>query len=277
MRVVVARADLAEARSALGGTVGLVPTMGALHDGHVALIEAAKASCDSVVVSIFVNPMQFNQSADLERYPRPIESDLALCAKLGVRLVWNPSVEVMYPNGLPEVWVTAGSLANQLEGPNRPGHFDGVLTVVTKLFAAVKPDRAYFGEKDYQQLSLIRRLVADLDTPTSIELVPTVRDPDGLALSSRNVFLSAEQRQEALSLIAALRAGQAAAEGGADADGVLAAARQRLSATEGVDVEYLELRDPSLGPVPESGPARLLVAARVGQTRLIDNVGLELA
>jgi pantoate--beta-alanine ligase len=281
MRVVSSRSALAEARSQLQGSVGLVPTMGALHAGHAALIEAARRSCDAVVVSIFVNPMQFSQATDLDRYPRPIGTDLARCAELGVDLVWNPDVDTVYPNGPAQVRVTAGALGEQLEGPNRPGHFDGVLTVVTKLLAAVRPQLAFFGEKDYQQLTLIRRLVADLDIDTRIEAVPTVRDPDGLALSSRNVFLSDLERQQALALIKALRAGQAA---GTDppvqmanrSAGVLAAAGTVLDMAEGVDVDYLELRDPDLGAAPASGPARLLVAARVGSTRLIDNMAIEL-
>jgi pantoate--beta-alanine ligase len=281
MRVVSSRSALTEARSQLQGSVGLVPTMGALHAGHVALIEAARRSCDAVVVSIFVNPMQFSQAADLDRYPRPIGEDLARCEELGVDLVWNPDVDTVYPNGPAQVRVTAGALGEQLEGPNRPGHFDGVLTVVTKLLAAVRPQLAFFGEKDYQQLTLIRRLVADLDIDTRIEAVPTVRDPDGLALSSRNVFLSDLERQQALALIRALRAGQAASTDPpvqmADRSaGVLAAAGTVLDMAEGVDVDYLELRDPDLGAAPASGPARLLVAARVGSTRLIDNVAIEL-
>jgi pantoate--beta-alanine ligase len=180
----------------------------------------------------------------------------------------------MYPSGPTKVQVTAGELAEQLEGPHRPGHFDGVLTVVTKLFAAVRPDRAYFGEKDYQQLTLLRRMVADLDSPVRIVAVPTVREPDGLALSSRNVFLSAAERRSALALSAALQAGRDAAGNSA---AVLGAAGKVLSAAEGVDVDYLQLRDPELGPTPRSGPARLLVAARVGSVRLIDNLAVELA
>jgi pantoate--beta-alanine ligase len=260
LHVASTRAELAAARAKLAGTVALVPTMGALHAGHRALIEAAKAGCDSVLVSIFVNPMQFDQAADLDRYPRPIEADLALCEELGVDVVWNPSVETMYPQGPARVWVTAGPLADQLEGPHRPGHFDGVLTVVTKLLSAVRPDRAYFGEKDYQQFTLVRQLAVDLGLEAGIELVPTVREPDGLALSSRNVFLSSVERHQALALIGALRAGRAAAEGGADAAGVVQAGwaemDRSLGGGEGVDVEYLELRDPALGPPPTFGATR---------------------
>jgi pantoate--beta-alanine ligase len=278
-RLVRTRDELAAARALLverlgpDTTVGLVPTMGALHAGHLALIEKARASCPVVVTSIFVNPMQFSQADDLERYPRRLREDLALCEQHGVDLVWAPDVAEVYPGGPARVWVTAGELANQLEGPNRPGHFDGVLTVVTKLFAAVRPDQAFFGEKDYQQLILIRQLVRDLGPAVQVVAVPTVREPDGLALSSRNVLLSPPERASARYLSAALAAGRNAA---GSAAAVLAAACQVLATAEGVDVEYLELRDPALGPPPVTGPARLLVAARVGSVRLIDNVAVEL-
>ncbi|MEO6700474.1 MAG: pantoate--beta-alanine ligase [Jatrophihabitantaceae bacterium] len=268
------REQLAQARARLAGSVGLVPTMGALHAGHLANFAAARASCDTVVASIFVNPMQFNQAADLDRYPRPIEADLALCEQAGVDLVWAPEVDTIYRGGPAGVWVTAGSLGNQLEGPNRPGHFDGVLTVVSKLLHLVRPDSAYFGEKDYQQLTLIRRLVYDLDLPVRIVGVPTVREPDGLALSSRNVFLAPAERQQALALSRALQAGAAAA---GTAEQVLAAAEAVLAEQPGLAIDYLALRDPELGPPPTGGPARLLVAGTVGATRLIDNVAIELA
>lgn len=267
-----ARARLAE-RLGPDAIVGLVPTMGALHAGHLALFDAARAGCAAVVASIFVNPMQFSQATDLARYPRRLVEDLALCEQRGVDLVWAPDEAEIYPDGPVRVWVTAGALADQLEGPNRPGHFDGVLTVVTKLFAAVRPDRAYFGEKDYQQLMLIRQLVRDLGQPVRVVAVPTVREPDGLALSSRNVLLSASERDSARALSAALRAGRDAA---GPATAVLAAAGAVLAEAGGVHVEYLELRDPQLGPPPRTGPARLLVAARVGSVRLIDNIAIEL-
>jgi pantoate--beta-alanine ligase len=278
-RLVRTRDELAAARAALvepfgpAATVGLAPTMGALHAGHLALFEAARAGCDVVVASIFVNPMQFSQAGDLARYPRRLQEDLALCEEHGVDLVWAPEVEEVYPGGPAQVWVTAGELANQLEGPNRPGHFDGVLTVVTKLFAAVRPDRAFFGEKDYQQLILIRRMVRDLGQGVQVFSVPTVREPDGLALSSRNLLLSPAERASARFLSAALQEGRAAA---GPAPAVLAAAREVLAGADGVDVDYLELRDPELGPAPAAGPARLLIAARVGSIRLIDNVAVEL-
>ncbi|HEX8305123.1 MAG TPA: pantoate--beta-alanine ligase [Jatrophihabitans sp.] len=278
-RLVRTRDELAAARARLveqvgpDATVGMVPTMGALHAGHLALLDAARTGCDVVVASIFVNPMQFSQPGDLERYPRPLEQDLALCEQHGVDLVWVPTVEEIYPGGPAQVWVTAGELAAQLEGPNRPGHFDGVLTVVTKLFAAVRPDRAFFGEKDYQQLILIRRMVQDLGQGVEVVSAPTVREPDGLALSSRNLLLSPSERARARYLSAALLAGRAAA---GSAAAVLAAAREVLTGADGVDVDYLELRDPELGPAPAAGPARLLIAARVGSVRLIDNVAVEL-
>jgi len=272
--------ELAAARARLAdkigpdGVLGLVPTMGALHAGHQALLQTARDQCAAVVASIFVNPMQFSQAADLARYPRRLADDLALCERHGVDLVWAPDVTDIYPDGPVQVWVTAGQLADQLEGPNRPGHFDGVLTVVTKLFAAVRPDRAFFGEKDYQQLMLVRQMVRDLGQQVRVVSVPTVREPDGLALSSRNVLLSPAERDSARSLSAALMAGRAAAGSAAE---VLAAAGAVLAAADGVEVDYLELRDPGLGPAPVTGPARLLVAARVGSVRLIDNVAVELA
>ncbi|HEU5271915.1 MAG TPA: pantoate--beta-alanine ligase [Jatrophihabitans sp.] len=273
-RLVRTRAELAEARAALTGRVGLVPTMGALHAGHLANITEARRRSEHTVVSIFVNPLQFDQSADLARYPRTLAADLAVCEQAGVDLVWAPEVDTVYRGGQPEVRVTAGPLADQLEGPNRPGHFDGVLTVVTKLFTSIRPELACFGEKDYQQLTLIRRLVLDLDLPVEVVGVPIVRDPDGLALSSRNVFLSGAERAQALSLSRALAAGRAAAT---SPDAVLEAAAKVLAETPEVDVEYLELRDPQLRPPPRQGPARLLVAARVGSIRLIDNAEIELA
>jgi pantoate--beta-alanine ligase len=271
--LVRSRDELATARAALPGAVGLVPTMGALHAGHLANIEAARSTCEAVAVSIFVNPMQFNQAADLARYPRSLAADLELCERAGVDLVWAPEVDTVYRGGPAQVWLTAGALADQLEGPHRPGHFDGMLTVVAKLLLGVRPDRAFFGEKDYQQLTLVRRMVLDLDLPVEIVGVPTVREPDGLALSSRNVFLSAGQRQQALTLSRALLAGR---DSGGSAERVLAAAHAELAKVEGVDVEYLELRDPALGPSPSTGPARLLIAANVGAIRLIDNVAVEL-
>jgi pantoate--beta-alanine ligase len=243
-------------------------TMGALHAGHAALMRAARKDCDFVVTTIFVNPLQFGPSEDLDRYPRTLSSDLQMCEREGVDEVFTPSVAQMYPEGEPQVTVHPGPLGSELEGAIRPGHFAGVLTVVLKLLHLTKPDAAYFGEKDYQQLTLIRRMVQDLSLEVEIIGVPTVREPDGLALSSRNRYLSPSERERALSLSRALRAGAAHQS----YDEALAAARKELAS---VEVDYLELRDPSLQAVT-TGPARLLVAARVGSTRLIDNAPLEL-
>jgi pantoate--beta-alanine ligase len=265
------RAELAAARAGVAGSLALVPTMGALHDGHAELIRYADTLADAVAVSLFVNPLQFGPAEDLDRYPRTLERDLELLDRLGVGLVFAPGATEMYPDGRPAVTVDPGPLGGLLEGASRPGHFAGVLTVVTKLLGLVRPDVAVFGEKDYQQLALIRRTVADLELGVRIVGAPTVRDPDGLALSSRNRYLSPEQRQQALALSRALRAG--AEEGPSGAGSVLKAATEEL---RGIDVDYLALRGVDLGPAPAAGPARLLVAARVGSTRLIDNVPLTL-
>jgi pantoate--beta-alanine ligase len=269
MIVAPTRAELAKLRAELPGTVALVPTMGALHAGHVELVRHAATLADAVVVSIFVNPLQFGPGEDLDRYPRALDADLALLSERA--LVFAPSPAEMYPDGPPAVTVDPGPLGSLLEGASRPGHFAGVLTVVTKLLGLVRPDVAVFGEKDYQQLALIRRTVADLELGVRIEAAETVRDPDGLALSSRNRFLDADQRRQALALSRALRAG--AAEGPDGAGLVLMAASEQL---RGVEVDYLALRGVDLGPAPATGPARLLVAARVGTTRLIDNLPLTL-
>ena len=265
------RTELAAARAGVAGSLVLVPTMGALHDGHAELIRLAGTLADVVAVSIFVNPLQFGPAEDLDRYPRTPERDVELLDRLGVRLVFAPGVAEMYPDGRPAVTVDPGPLGALLEGASRPGHFAGVLTVVTKLLGLVRPDVAVFGEKDYQQLALIRRTVADLELGVRIVGGPTVRDSDGLALSSRNRYLSAEQRQQALALPRSLRAG--ADEGSNGAGAVLKAATEAL---RGIDVDYLALRGVDLGAAPAAGPARLLVAARIGTTRLIDNVPLTL-
>jgi pantoate--beta-alanine ligase len=265
------RAELAARRAAVRGTLALVPTMGALHEGHAELIRRAGTRAGAVAVSIFVNPLQFGPAEDLDRYPRTPERDLELLAELGVGLVFAPAAAEIYPAGRPSVTVDPGPLGNLLEGASRPGHFAGVLTVVTKLLGLVRPDVAVFGEKDYQQLALIRRTVADLELGVEIVGVPTVREPDGLARSSRNRYLSADQRRQALALSRALRAG--AEEGPNGAGAVLKAATEEL---HGLDVDYLALRGVDLGPAPAAGPARLLVAARVGSTRLIDNVPVTL-
>jgi pantoate--beta-alanine ligase len=258
-----------------GRKVALVPTMGALHAGHIELIRHARRAPGATVtaVSIFVNPLQFGAGEDLDGYPRTLESDLEVCRREGVELVFAPNADAMYA-GSTGVAVHPGPLGSELEGASRPGHFAGVLTVVAKLFGIVRPRLAYFGEKDYQQQVLVRRMARELDLGVDVIAVPTVREPDGLALSSRNVYLSADERERAVALSAALAAGRHTAPDGADA--VLDAARATLAAAPGVDVDYLALRDPELGPAPERGPARLLVAARVGNTRLIDNCALTL-
>ena len=253
-----------------GRRIVLVPTMGALHAGHHELIKRARRIPNTVtVVSIFVNPLQFGENEDLDRYPRTFEADLQMCRGEGVELVFAPSISDMYGSGS-NITVHPGRLGDELEGAIRPDHFTGVLTVVAKLFNIVGPDLAFFGEKDYQQLVLIRQLVRELNFNVQVVGVPVVPDDDGLALSSRNAYLSARQRQAALALSGALAAGlQAAAAGPAAA---LAAARAELAAEPAVAVDYLELRDPALGPAPATGEARLLVAAKVGGTHLIDNV-----
>jgi pantoate--beta-alanine ligase len=264
---------LAELRDT-GRPVTLVPTMGALHAGHLALLRRARALGGAVVVSIFVNPLQFGPTEDLSRYPRTFDADLRACAEEGVSLVFAPTSEVMYGAGT-RVTVHPGQLGAELEGASRPGHFGGVLTVVAKLFGLIRPDVAVFGEKDYQQLTLIRQLVSDLDLGVRVMGVPTVREPDGLALSSRNKYLSTVERAAAARLSAALRAGVAAAASGPAA--VLAAGQAELAAESRIALDYLVLRAPDLAPPPLAGPARLLVAARVGSTRLIDNMPLVLA
>jgi pantoate--beta-alanine ligase len=270
VKVVRSRAEFAGVRDTLMGPIGLVPTMGALHVGHVALMDQARTFSESVVVTIFVNPMQFGPTEDLAVYPRTLQADLEECERAGVDVVWAPSVEDIYPGGPVQVSIDAGPLGAELEGAVRPTHFAGVLTVVAKLFGLVRPAMAFFGEKDYQQLVLITRMVGDLELGIGVGGVPTAREPDGLAVSSRNIFLSASERREALTLSRALFAGQAAAGRGPDA--VVKAATAVLDAEPGVRVDYLELRGTDLGPAPAHGSARLLVAARVGNTRLIDNV-----
>ncbi len=257
-----------------GVTIGLVPTMGALHAGHRALIRAARLTCDAVVVSIFVNPAQFGPREDLARYPRPFRADLELCRKAGVDLVFAPSVGAIYPPGFgTEVRVPA--LAARWEGAARPHHFPGVATVVTKLLAIVQPDRAYFGQKDYQQCALVRQLVADLNLSTQIVVRPTVREADGLALSSRNVYLSAAQRREAPVLHRALQAGAAHVRAGATSARLVERTMRRtvLTSPQAV-IEYLAICDPdTLEPVGRiNGTSVLLGAIRVGPVRLIDNL-----
>ena len=271
------REALAPERRA-GRTIGLVPTMGAFHDGHLSLIRRARRDCEVVVVSLFVNPTQFGPSDDLDAYPRDELRDTRLAEAEGVDVLFAPPVEEVYPDGFATT-VTVGRVTEMLEGhPTRrgPSHFAGVTTVVTKLFNMTGPDVAYFGQKDAQQALVLRRLVRDLDIPVRIEVCPTIRDTDGLALSSRNAYLSEPERAQALALSRALRAADAAVEAGErDAEAVLRAARAELDGA-GIEPEYLELRSiTDLTPVERvNGSTLLAVAARVGRARLIDNVVL---
>jgi len=266
------RAAGREARAA-GRSVGLVPTMGAFHAGHAALLRAARAACERVVVSLFVNPTQFDDPADLAAYPRDPKADAAVAAELGVDVLWAPGAEEMYPDGF-STRVAVGALGEVLEGAQRgPGHFAGVCTVVAKLFNAVEPDVAYFGQKDAQQVAVLRRMVRDLDVATRIEVVPTVREADGLALSSRNVHLKGADRDRALALSQALWAAERAVGAGErDAERIRAAALAAMAPHQ-VEPEYLALVDPdTLAPQSTvNGRVLVAVAARVGRTRLIDN------
>ena len=278
MKIVHTRGELELARSDYADrAVAFVPTMGALHQGHRRLLQRAHEDPSAALfVSIFVNPLQFAPGEDLDRYPRPIEADLAMCEAEGADLVFVPGDEELYAGGAPAVTVTAGALGDVLEGRTRPGHFDGVLTVVTKLCNLVRPSAAYFGQKDAQQLALVRRMVRDLDMPVEVVGVPTVRDDDGLALSSRNVYLDADQRTQALALSRALNA--AAASGPHGVHAVFEEAQAVLAGAPGVKLDYLELRDAdTFGAVDgHTTHALLLVAAWVGGTRLIDNATLDL-
>lgn len=266
--------EVSKALRHTGRRVMLVPTMGALHEGHLSLVRAARKVPGAVVaVSIFVNPLQFGAGEDLEAYPRTLDADLELLSDEGVEVVFAPTAAAMYPDG-PRTTVHPGPLGSELEGAVRPTHFAGMLTVVLKLLNIVRPDRAFFGEKDYQQLVLIRQMVDDLNVGVRVVAVPTSREADGLAMSSRNRYLSPEQREQATALSSALLAGRYAAGGGPSA--VLDAARAVLDEVPGIDTDYLELRGPWLEPTPVVGPSRLLVAARFGTTRLLDNIAIDL-
>ena len=263
MRILRTASEVREALRVPEGRVGLVPTMGAFHEGHIALMRTAREACDTVVVSLFVNPSQFSAADDLARYPRDEAADARTADGAGVDLLFAPSVEELYPSGF-DTWVEPGALATTLEGASRPGHFRAVATVCTKLFSIVRPDVAFFGRKDAQQVAVVKRLVADLNVPIEIVAVPTIRDSDGLALSSRHVFLSTAERTTARALPRALQAGLAAHRSGEDA---VLAARAVLDAERGLTVEYVALAD-------FDGPM-LCAAVRIGATRLIDNVCLE--
>ncbi|MGE4430004.1 MAG: pantoate--beta-alanine ligase [Sphingobium sp.] len=274
--------DLASLRAAVfslragGGRIALVPTMGALHEGHMTLVRAARARADHVVASVFVNPRQFGANEDLAAYPRQEAQDAALLEAEGTAILWAPGVAEMYPAGF-ATNISVGGISEGLCGAARPGHFDGVATVVTKLFNQVRPDIALFGEKDYQQLAVIRRFTADLDQQVEIVGVPTARADDGLALSSRNAYLSADERARAAELPRAMRQGVARLEAGEDVETVLAGIRQALTQAGFGPIDYVELCDAlSLEPVRRlAGQARLLVAARLGKTRLIDNFAVD--
>jgi pantoate--beta-alanine ligase len=257
--VAATREELAAARKELPGRVAVVMTMGALHEGHAALVREARSLADSVIVTIFVNPLQFGAGEDLDRYPRTLDDDLALLDGLA-DIVFTPLPAVIYPSD-PIVRVSAGSIGDAFEGAARPGHFDGVLTVVLKLLHLTQPDVALFGQKDAQQLAAIRRMVADLDVPVQVAAVPTVRESDGLALSSRNRYLTDEQRQAALALSKALQTRD------------LVAGQALLDAEPGVDLDYLERVDPTTFEAAPDGEL-MIVAATVGTTRLIDNLPL---
>lgn len=257
-----------------GRRVGFVPTMGALHEGHLSLVDEARRQADSVVMSVFVNPLQFGPGEDLDRYPRNLERDRALARERGVDLLFVPAADVMYPPGS-EVRVVPGAAADRWEGAVRPGHFAGVLTVVAKLFHLVEPDVACFGQKDIQQVALVRRMIVDLDWPLRLAVVPTARDADGLALSSRNAFLSAEERAQALGLSRGLEAARVAWEAGErDAARLEARIRALLEVFPGVAPDYISIVEPDrLEPVDVAERGTVVaIAARVGKTRLIDNL-----
>jgi pantoate--beta-alanine ligase len=257
-----------------GVTIALVPTMGALHDGHRALIRTARLKCDALVVSIFVNPTQFGPAEDLTKYPRPITQDRALCRKEGVDVCFEPTVASMYPKGFQTV-ITVPEIARRWEGEARPHHFAGVATVVTKLFAIVRPHLAVFGQKDYQQAVLVQRLVDDLDLDVTIQVRPTVRERDGLALSSRNVYLTSDERRVAPLLARALRAGEQMIMGGTrDSLAIERIMRQTIEQAPTIQIEYLGICDPTtLEPLRTiDRKAVLLGAIRIGSVRLIDNV-----
>jgi pantoate--beta-alanine ligase len=269
----------AAAARARGLSIGLVPTMGALHEGHASLIRAARRETSFVVVSIFVNPTQFGPNEDLSRYPRPLEQDLDLCEREGADLVFYPAPETVYPPGFC-TYVEVTGLQDVMEGPSRPGHFRGVATVVLKLFNIALPDIAYFGQKDGQQARIVRQMVADLNVPVEVRVCPTVREADGLALSSRNVYLDLEQRRNAVALSAALEVGRNLIVGGErDPARVRAAMTERIAATPGARLDYAEVVDADTLRPPDRLRGRVMLAAavRFGTTRLIDNLLVDAA
>ncbi|MBE3066998.1 MAG: pantoate--beta-alanine ligase [Chloroflexi bacterium] len=273
MKIATTLPELRTARRTLPGPVGFVPTMGYLHAGHISLVQAARAECASVAASLFVNPTQFGPNEDLARYPRDLPRDLALLEAAGVDLVWTPTQEVMYPSGF-QTWVEVEGLTRQLEGELRPGHFRGVTTVVAKLFNAVGPDKAYFGQKDAQQAAVVRRMTNDLDFPIEIVVCPTLREADGLAMSSRNTFLNPEERQAATVLFRALSAAKSAYDSGERAAKKLRAlVHEAVNAEPLARLQYVSCADYDTLEELETvrGKALLSMAVFVGKTRLIDN------
>ena len=269
--------ELRAARLSLKGTVGLVPTMGYLHEGHLSLIRRAKAECDHVAVSIFVNPTQFGANEDLSKYPRDLERDLSLIEPLGVDLVWNPTPEIMYPTGY-QTWVEVEAMTRPLEGAMRPTHFKGVTTVVAKLFNAIQPHKAYFGQKDAQQVAVIRQMVWDLNFPLEVVVCPTMREADGLAMSSRNKYLEGEDRKAAIVLFQALNAAKEAYQGGErDAEMLRSRMKNVLEAEPRAQIQYVSCADYNTLEELEivKGKALLSMSVLLGKTRLIDNFVLE--
>jgi pantoate--beta-alanine ligase len=278
MKTVTTLPELWKARAQLSAPVGLVPTMGYLHEGHLSLVRRARAECASVVVSIFVNPTQFGPHEDLSTYPQDLRRDLAMLEAEGADLVWTPTPEVMYPPGF-QTWVTVEELTQPLEGAKRPGHFRGVTTVVAKLFTGIQPHKAYFGQKDAQQAIVIRRLTHDLNFPIDIVVCPIVREPDGLAMSSRNAYLNPQERQAATVLYRALNAAQAAFERGTrDAEGLRHIVTETIVNEPLADLQYVSCAHPDTLQEIERVTDRALVslAVLVGRTRLIDNIVLEM-
>ena len=277
MMIVSTLDELSAARPLLEGKLGFVPTMGYLHEGHISLARLAKAGCDSVAVSIFVNPTQFGPNEDLSRYPRDLERDLHLLEDAGVDLVWTPTSEIMYPAGF-QTWVEVEQMTRPLEGAQRPGHFRGVTTIVAKLFNAVQPAKAYFGQKDAQQAAVIRQMTKDLNFPIQIVVCPTLREPDGLAMSSRNVYLDAEQRKAAAVLYRSLSAAKAAYEQGErDAETLRATMKAALASEPLAQMQYVSCADyDTLRELEKvTGKTLLSMAVFIGKTRLIDNFVLE--
>jgi len=277
MKTVITLPELRSARGTMPGPVGFVPTMGYLHAGHISLVQVARAECASVAVGIFVNPTQFGPNEDLARYPRDLPRDLALLEAAGVDMVWTPTVEIMYPPGF-QTWVEVDKLTRPLEGEIRPGHFRGVTTVVAKLFNAVGPDKAYFGQKDAQQAAVIRRMTKDLDFPIEIVVCPTLREADGLAMSSRNTYLNPEERQAATVLFRALSAAKTAYDSGeCGAEKLRTLVRETVASEPLARLQYVSCADYDTLEELETvrGKALISMAVFMGETRLIDNFALE--